>query len=106
MDNVDMNPYPAAKAWKIEVTPMGKGGPPFTTHRWTSPVSRLRCTNPNCKNGNFHFTSVYEALISSGKRSNGPDGTTLLCDGNEHVARKQFRKCNSYAKICVEVEYA
>jgi hypothetical protein len=106
MYSAKMNPYPTVKSWKIEVTPMGKGGPPFRTHKWTLPVARLRCTNPNCKNGNFDFTLAYEALISSGKRSNAPDGTIVLCDGNEHIARKQFRKCNSYAKICIDVEYA
>jgi hypothetical protein len=105
MDSTDTDPYPAVKSWKIEVTPMGKGGPPFPTYRWTSPVRSLSCTNPNCKNGTFHFTPAYETLISSRKSTNGPDGTTVLCDGNEHVARKQFRKCMSYAKICIEVEY-
>jgi hypothetical protein len=104
--NSDMNPYPAVKSWKIEVTPMGKGGPPFPTLKWTAPVSKLRCTNPNCKSGIFDFTPTYEALISSKKTDNGPDGTIVLCDGNEHISRKSFRKCQSYAKICIKVEYA
>jgi len=100
-----MNRYPAVKSWKIEVTLMGKGGPPFPTYKWTSPVGSLSCRNPNCKHGIFDFTPTYEALVSSNKTDNGPDGTTVLCNGNELIARKQFRKCMSYASICIKVEY-
>src|SRR5260370_35699926 len=106
MDSADMNPYPAVKSWKIEVTPMGKGGPPFSTHRWTSPVTSLSCPNPNCKIATFHFTSAYDALTSSGNSTNGPDGAIFLCDGNDHVASIHFRRCMTSAWIRIRIEYA